>query len=698
MLVRPGPVLARVLHCHEDRAVAVVDDRPAGLCLGRHGQELGHASALGPAQLDVEQPVVVLQRARHAVRGDPQVAAAVEGHVVRARDRGDGPGVAAEVGAGGLGVAADQDQVPGEPAAGVVAAHLGDLDDVAVLVERPRVGLVGAGLALLAAVGVVGAGGVDATGDEVGLDVLGTVHLGGALAVGAHRSVSGQAGVDEDLLEGEAVDHGPAALGQGDPLAGPVVDLVLHAVAGELRDIQVALGEQPQVVLARGVAGARVVAAPGDELVDVVEPLVVAHVRDDAAVIGHDHVGALVLEAAHRGVLDRRGGRVHRVDLDDPAEAVGLVAEVGGTGVPPRVDLGPAARVLRRGQAVALLLLGGALGLEVLVEVLLAREHRAPWRRAAGAVVHRAADRASGRVLLGAQQRAAGGRAVDREGGVQGDAPVEATTAAVGPPLAAGRAGELDHRHAVRGPGGADRLGRVHGRREHDALVGVLVVADQQRLLAVLVGHDDVGVVVVVAELHRLGLGALVLGVEHRGALEDRVAPPDDRGVGEPARDREPVDVVGDRGDADEGQAGDATPRVAATATVVLGADQRGGRLGHGGRDGTEGQGQGARATEDGTAGQRRGGDLGEGLVRGLVGGGPGAGVAAAEVAGDGAAVGVRDAGHGQQGALVGHGDLPDRCEVEGATPTRGSDVRAEPSQPRQPRSGPADGCQVNAP
>ena len=37
----------------------------------------------------------------------------------------------------------------------------------------------------------------------------------------------------------------------------------------------------------------------GDELVQVVEPLVVAHVGHHVAGFGDDHVGALVLEAAH---------------------------------------------------------------------------------------------------------------------------------------------------------------------------------------------------------------------------------------------------------------------------------------------------------------------------------------------------------------------------------------------------------------
>jgi hypothetical protein len=43
----------------------------------------------------------------------------------------------------------------------------------------------------------------------------------------------------------------------------------------------------------------------GDELVEVVEALVVAHVCHDVPVLGDDDVRALVLEPAHRGVLAR---------------------------------------------------------------------------------------------------------------------------------------------------------------------------------------------------------------------------------------------------------------------------------------------------------------------------------------------------------------------------------------------------------
>lgn len=44
-----------------------------------------------------------------------------------------------------------------------------------------------------------------------------------------------------------------------------------------------------------------------DELVEVFEALVIPGVGDDAPILSHDHVRALMLEAAERGVLLRGG-------------------------------------------------------------------------------------------------------------------------------------------------------------------------------------------------------------------------------------------------------------------------------------------------------------------------------------------------------------------------------------------------------
>src|SRR5690606_31364568 len=103
------------------------------------------------------------------------------------------------------------------------------------------------------------------------------------------------------------------------------VDLRGGGVAGERRHVEGALVEDPHVLGPRGRRGAGRDPAAGDELVEVVEALVVAGIGDDRAVPGYVDAGALVLEPAHRGVLDRGRVRIPGIHLDDVAEAVDLV-------------------------------------------------------------------------------------------------------------------------------------------------------------------------------------------------------------------------------------------------------------------------------------------------------------------------------------------------------------------------------------
>jgi hypothetical protein len=92
-------------------------------------------------------------------------------------------------------------------------------------------------------------------------------------------------------------------------------------VAVEAGDVERAPVEQVQV---RPAVAPRI-GPGGDELVDVLEPGVVAHVERDPAVVGDPGGCTLVLEPAHRGALAWRGRGVGRVDLDDPAETERLV-------------------------------------------------------------------------------------------------------------------------------------------------------------------------------------------------------------------------------------------------------------------------------------------------------------------------------------------------------------------------------------
>ena len=231
---------------------------------------------------------------------------------------------------------------------------------------------------------------------------------------------------------------------------------------------------------------------------------------------------------------------------------------------------------------------------------------------------------------------------------------LSATGAVVRPRLARVATAQLDHGQAVGGPRGADDLLGRHRRREHDALVGVLVVGHEQRPGALAVRHDDVEVVAVVAEL--LGLRLVVLGVlvELRGAARDRVAPADDRVPAVAARHAHVVDGGGDRTDGVERQPGGA----GALPVPVAGA--RGGE-GAPGRLRGEGDGGGpdGRGAQHGATAQGARGHVAE--VAGL--GGVGhlleARVPTPQVAGDGAAVRVGATGHGQQpgvGSLGGEG------------------------------------------
>src|SRR3546814_6298413 len=102
-----------------------------------------------------------------------------------------------------------------------------------------------------------------------------------------------------------------------------------------------------------------------------------------AAVAVHDRLGALVLEAAHGGALPRRRGRIEHVDLDHPAETVGLVRL--GVHIEALVVLRPGVPALTDGVALVVALLGMAVegAGEVAVKVLLGHQVGAPGRDAA---------------------------------------------------------------------------------------------------------------------------------------------------------------------------------------------------------------------------------------------------------------------------------------------------------------------------
>src|SRR5690606_29712631 len=230
----------------------------------------------------------------------------------------------------------------------------------------------------------------------------------------------------------------------------------------------------------------RIVDAFADELVYVFVALVVAHVGDHMPVGRHHDAGVLVLEATQGGALDRLAARTVGIDLDDPAEAVGLVRI--GHDVEARVDRVPQVAEAVLDQAVAVLHVGrnvgGVVPPEVAVEVLFAGQVGAPGCFAVGAVVERAEHFDAGRVGGRAQRGRPGGRTLDCDRGVAGDATVVDRVPDVAPG-AVGGTPHFDDRCAVGGQG----LLRLVGGKGQQPVVRVGVRCVEVLRIDVLVIH-----------------------------------------------------------------------------------------------------------------------------------------------------------------------------------------------------------------
>jgi hypothetical protein len=273
-------------------------------------------------------------------------------------------------------------------------------------------------------------------------------------------------------------------------------------------------------------AAARLHPVAAHELVDVFEASVLAGVHDGAAVLRQRHPGAFVRGAADRRALDRHAGRVERVDLHHPAEAVRLVGMLHR--VEALVVLGPAVGA-RLAKAPALLVrVELVAAVEVEGEVLLAGEVGAPRRLAARAVVQGAEDGAARRIRRCPHQRMARGgpahghRRERREAARKSARPHDLPAAVL--------QFDLDDRHAVGGLRLPHLLGtpRLHAVGVQQAVVGVLMVHREQAMGGAALERIEVDAVVVHAHLHFL-LGRRVGGVGapggHVARHADRLAP-----------------------------------------------------------------------------------------------------------------------------------------------------------------------------
>ena len=223
-----------------------------------------------------------------------------------------------------------------------------------------------------------------------------------------------------------------------------------------------------------------------DEAVDALELPVFAQIHHSTPLLRQRHRGAFVRGAAQRGALDGRVRGVRRVDLDDPAKAVGLVRVAHG--VEALIQFRPA---VPGGAAdvPALFVRGGHVGSrEVVAPVFFARQEGAPGRAAGRAVAQRAQHAAAAGVGGGAHHRVARRRAADGARCVGSDAACIGRWAHQLPAgafkfaLKFALEFDLDHGHAVRGLRLLHLVQRpaVLAVGVQQAVVGVFVVDGQE--------------------------------------------------------------------------------------------------------------------------------------------------------------------------------------------------------------------------
>ena len=168
------------------------------------------------------------------------------------------------------------------------------------------------------------------------------------------------------------------------------------------------------------------IGAVAHEAIEELAPLVVAEIDHHPAVGGERHLRVLVLEAAERGALLRRGRGIQGIDLHHVAGAVGLVGILRD--VEALIRHCPAISAIFRLDAVALEACGqrkvGIARREVAVEVLLASEIGAPGRAPVAAVVPGAVRDGAGGIGGSLQHVVAARRAGDLHRRVRGDAAV----------------------------------------------------------------------------------------------------------------------------------------------------------------------------------------------------------------------------------------------------------------------------------
>ena len=517
-----------MLDVDEHRA-AVGRQRCAGdFAVHRAGQETADLAGAAVTRehlvvADASQLALVhLRRVRIGL--DPQHPTCVEQQAVRA-SKDVALDVALRLGACIRRVASEHQVVPAQREAIEIAVVL-PADDLPHHVVGARVCGIHPRHVFGSARAVVGQRAIDVATFLVDRNPLRAVHLGRT------QQVARLARLDHHFaLVGKAVRsrQRPLAVHQRQPAPS--------AVGVEARDMERAMVEQLAIRLRRALAaGGRLHGVARDELVDVFEPGVFARIHHRTLVARQRNPRSFMCGAAERGALDGRGVRVHRVDLDDPAEAVEFVRVFAR--VEAFIVFRPAVKTGLANAPALLVRIGRVAAIEVEREVLFARQVGAPGRDAAGAVVQRAQHGAAGRVGGGAHQRVAGRRAAHREGRIGGEAARVNRRPHHRPAGLAGLAGSgapfhLDHRDTMRGLCLANLLGApgLEAVAVQQAVVGVFVVHCQQPTPRAVEGVV-MNAVVVHAHLHRLvgrAVAAVAAPGRHVAGDADRLAPGGDR-------------------------------------------------------------------------------------------------------------------------------------------------------------------------
>ena len=291
-----------------------------------------------------------------------------------------------------------------------------------------------------------------------------------------------------------------------------------------------------QIPIGRAISG--IPGTRGDEAIDEIKPLIIAHI-DHHAAIGIDRVmAAFMLEAAKGRALHRHRIRIIGIEFDNPAEAERLIRfffdietiNVIGPGIGSLVADAIAAEAF------------GMRGLrdiatEIEVEVFLSRRHRAPRRIPAGAIIQRAEHLPPGGVGFGLQQIMPGGGAGNPHRGRGRDAAIEAAFLGIAP--AAIFLADFYHCKSMGHDFGLGLFG-THAlagstpspkASPHQIGVGVFVVHHQKPVIAALAAQrqgEEVDVIIIVAELRGLRRRRGLAGFESGRARQHGITPADD--------------------------------------------------------------------------------------------------------------------------------------------------------------------------